>query len=121
MGGDLAFQLVNPLLTTCANMKNRRERKNLREAQESSRACANTQRTLKSLRLATEVLRREGLVKQTFGATELSCESLEARWKEWTSKMLLTKSGKKKLRLSAAFKGTKTLFDEPCFVCDGKK
>jgi hypothetical protein len=31
---------------------------------------------------------------------------------------LLKVKGEKKFRLSGAFKGTKTLFDEPCFACD---
>nr|WAK77884.1 MAG: RNA-dependent RNA polymerase [Botourmiaviridae sp.] len=84
----------------------------------SCRVCTCVQRTVKSLRLATEVLRREGLVNETFGACGRSCEALREGWSEWTSKQLLKVSGEKSFRLSSAFKGTKTLFDEPCYPCD---
>lgn len=89
--------------------------------QVSDRACYQVvQRTVKSLRLATEVLRREGLVSETFLAGAQSCESLREVWSEWTSKMLLKVGGRKRMRLASALKGTKTLFDEPCRPCDKK-
>lgn len=71
------------------------------------------------LRLATEVLRQEGLLRKTFTVDEpVNCGDLQRRWKEWTSEQLLTKRGENYHRLSGAFKGSKTLFDEPCRVCD---
>jgi len=84
----------------------------------SCRVCTSVQRTVKSLRLATEVLRREGLVSETFSAGGRSCKALQGKWSEWTSSQLLKVKGEKKFRLASAFKGTKTLFDEPCHPCD---
>jgi len=80
--------------------------------------CKPVQRTVKSLRLATEVLRREGLVTEIFGAGGRTCQSLRESWNEWTSTQLLKVKVRKRLRLKTALKGFKTLFDEPCEPCD---
>nr|UUW21011.1 MAG: putative RNA-dependent RNA polymerase [Sanya botourmia-like virus 4] len=86
----------------------------------SRRVCSSAQRTAKNLRLVSEVLRQEGLCKQTFDAAgPYSCETLQERWKEWTSindKM----KGEYRFRYLNSIKGTKTLFDEPCRKCDYK-
>nr|QKI79892.1 RNA-dependent RNA polymerase [Erysiphe necator associated ourmia-like virus 62] len=86
--------------------------------QVTCRACPRAQRTAKNLSLVSEVLRREGLVTKTFIAGgPHSCESLEVRWKEWTSASDNQK-GEDRFRFLNAIKGTKTLFDEPCKRCD---
>ncbi|QGY72532.1 RNA dependent RNA polymerase [Plasmopara viticola lesion associated ourmia-like virus 2] len=86
---------------------------------DSCRACHSvTQRTVKSLHLATKVLRQEGLVTETFTAGGLSCEALRELWGKWSRLMLDKVKGEKKFRLASALKGTKSLFDEPCFTCD---
>ncbi|QDB75009.1 MAG: RNA-dependent RNA polymerase [Phaeoacremonium minimum ourmia-like virus 3] len=87
----------------------------------SCRVCLSAQRTVKSLRLATEILRREGLLTETFSASGCSCQTLREQWSEWTASQLTkVKQDERKFRLVAAFKGTKTLFDEPCRPCDAK-
>jgi len=86
----------------------------------SRRVCPSAQRTASNLRLVSEVLRQEGLCKQTFVVDgPVSCETLQERWKEWTS-INDCKKGEYRFRYLNSIKGTKTLFDEPCRKCDGK-
>lgn len=83
--------------------------------------CKPVQRTVKSLRLATTVLRREGLTREIFTAGGTTCQSLQDCWSEWTASQLAKAKGEeKRLRLKTALKGFKTLFDEPCEPCDKK-
>nr|UYL95458.1 MAG: RNA-dependent RNA polymerase [Jinan Botou tick virus 1] len=84
----------------------------------SCRACHGVQRTTKNLRLTSEVLRQEGLCRETFTAGALTCQALQEEWKEWTSMSLRRLKGEKKFRFACAIKGSKTLFDEPCRPCD---
>jgi len=84
-------------------------------------SCSTAQRTAKNLKFASEVLRREGLCKEIFVANgQLSCELLKVRWKEWTSSQSGGNSSRR-FKYASAIKGTKTLFDEPCYGCDRKE
>lgn len=87
----------------------------------SRRACSSALRTVKSLRLVSEVLRQEKLVKELFHADGLllTCETLQERWKEWCDGVKNRRMrAEDHHRLLGSLKGTKTLFDEPCRACD---
>jgi len=83
-------------------------------------SCPAAQRIVNYLRFTTEVLRREGLCMEPFltDAPDVTCETLQSMWKEWTTRAVKKVAGAKRFRLASAIKGTKTLFDEPCPPCD---
>nr|QZW16105.1 RNA-dependent RNA polymerase [Phomopsis vexans ourmia-like virus 1] len=82
------------------------------------RACGVAKRTANCLTLATEVLVRERLALQPFKpAAPLSCSSVQVAWKEWIRDNPV-REGRRGDEAALAIKGCKTLFDEPCGLCD---
>lgn len=94
----------------------------LKNANTTRAVCGCTVRAIADLRLGTQLLEREGLVKESFRSGARKCPDLRSVWQGYVRREIDSAASiERGLVLEGSFKGFKKLLDFTCQECDTRE